>query len=137
MQKSVGSRAQRAGCKFATGYGHGRRRNWRRTMALTAAAALAVAANRRVAAQAAWDGGGGFITFAGTNVQTLGGSGQVSFGLLNYTLNNNTGANVLTFGPGLLVHGQNATFNGNGAGGFMNLATVAADVAGGTFTFNR
>jgi hypothetical protein len=78
------------------------------------------------------------LNFAGTNALTLGGSGQVLFGDPPlYQLNNNTGANVLTFAAGLTIHGRSAAFGGDGLGGFLNLATVSADVAGGNFDFSR
>jgi hypothetical protein len=83
-------------------------------------------------------GGSAFgVNFAGTNALTWGGSGQVVLGFPQYQLSNNTGTNVLTLGAGLTIHGRNGVFVGNGLGGFLNLATVSADVAGGTIDFNR
>jgi hypothetical protein len=77
------------------------------------------------------------VNFAGTNALTLGGTGQVVLGIAAYQITNNTGTNVLTLGAGLTIHGRNGVFAGNGLGGFLNLATVSADVAGGTIDFNR
>src|SRR5205807_140715 len=78
------------------------------------------------------------LSFSGTSAQTLGGVGQVSLGTNTVGptfITNNSGTNLLTIGPGLLIHGKNGTFNGN-SGGILNQGTIAADVAGGTFTFN-
>jgi hypothetical protein len=78
------------------------------------------------------------LTFSGTSAQTLGGSGQVSFGTNNAGasfLFNNSGTNLLTIGPGILVHGKNGSLIGN-SGGIVNQGTIAADIAGGSFTFS-
>jgi hypothetical protein len=82
----------------------------------------------------------GNILFTGTSGIALGGIGELSIGSNGSNtsaLNNSNGPKPLTIGPGILIHGKNASIGPNTAldGGFINQGTILADVAGGTFTF--
>jgi hypothetical protein len=78
----------------------------------------------------------GTLNFTGTNVQTLGGNGQINFGsntTYSYLYSYQT-TNTVTIGPGILVHGKYGQLNNNSSGGgFINNGTIAADIAGGQF----
>jgi autotransporter-associated beta strand protein len=75
---------------------------------------------------------GNSLSFQGTVAQTLGGAGQVTLGgTFNNTIANQSGTNLLTIGPGILIHGgSGAALNGN-TGGILNQGTIAADLSGG------
>ena len=67
---------------------------------------------------------------------TLGGNGTVVFGHSSAnTLRMDTESDnpTLTIGPGITVHGQNGTIEGNAV---VNQGTISADVAGGTIRIN-
>jgi filamentous hemagglutinin len=81
----------------------------------------------------------GHLTFQAAGPATIGGTGTISFGTAlggspsSLFLTNNS-----TIGPGLLLHGRDANLLPAGtASTFLNLATVAADVAGGTVTLTN
>jgi autotransporter-associated beta strand protein len=80
------------------------------------------------------------LVFQGTSAQTLGGVGQVTLGTgFSNSVANQAGTNLLTIGPGILVHGgglSGAAIYGN-AGGILNQGTIAADLPGGILSLNN
>jgi autotransporter-associated beta strand protein len=78
---------------------------------------------------------GNSLSFQGTSAQTLGGVGQVNLGGgFNNTIANQSGTNLLTIGPGILIHGgSGAAINGNG-GGILNQGAISADLPSGSIS---
>jgi hypothetical protein len=66
-------------------------------------------------------------------IQTLGGIGEISFGpgTSSSEVNEVDAYNILSIGPGILIHGRNGLVGGynNGA---VNQGTITADIPGGT-----
>ncbi len=81
--------------------------------------------------------GYGYFYFQGTNSQTIGGTGEVTFGNVasgNSQFYNLSGTNVsVTFGPNILIHGGSGSIYGTG-GGIINQGTISADVPGRVIT---
>ena len=80
-----------------------------------------------------------FLTVEST--ATLGGAGTaIVFGATGTNRLNVEGTTTLTLAAGTLVHGENGRIGGQdfvgGTSSLVNNGTIAADVSGGTFTFN-
>jgi hypothetical protein len=92
------------------------------------------------------NGSNGFYStslyFTGSNAQSFAGNGQVTIGsnaIGQSYLYNQATTNVLSIGPGILIHGKYGTLQSYtaGDGGFLLQGTVSADVAGGSFNLNN
>jgi hypothetical protein len=91
------------------------------------------------------NGSNGFsstIYFTGTNAETLGGNGEVTFGLSgagSALQSISSGTNALTIGPSIFIHGKNGTLQGTGSnatGGILNQGSIVAEVSAGTINLN-